>query len=208
MSIIKITGLTKDYGNQKGIFDLTFNIEEGEIFGYLGPNGAGKTTTIRHLLGFLKPDKGGSQILGMDCRLKSAEIMKNLGYLPGEIAFFDGMKGMEFLNFMGEMKGLKDTSLRDRLVDMFQLDTKGRIRKIFILTFEDASSATDFINNSPFDIIEANNKTVKLGILGNVTELIKALDKYKVLDLDTEKSSLEDIFMHYYGDLNISQKSD
>jgi ABC-2 type transport system ATP-binding protein len=118
------------------------------------------------------------------------------------------MKGMEFLNFMGEMKGLKDTSLRDRLVDMFQLDTKGRIRKIFILTFEDASSATDFINNSPFDIIEANNKTVKLGILGNVTELIKALDKYKVLDLDTEKSSLEDIFMHYYGDLNISQKSD
>ena len=301
MSIIKITGLTKDYGNQKGIFDLTFNIEEGEIFGYLGPNGAGKTTTIRHLLGFLKPDKGVSHILGMDCRLKSAEIMKNLGYLPGEIAFFDGMKGMEFLNFMGEMKGLKDTSLRDRLVDMFQLDTKGRIRKmskgmkqklaiicafmhdpkvlildeptsgldplmqktfadlileekskgktilmsshsfeeiertcdrvgiirqgklvatenihdlkkkrrkIFILTFEDASSATDFINNSPFDIIEANDKTVKLGILGNVTELIKALDKYKVLDLDTEKSSLEDIFMHYYGDLNISQKSD
>lgn len=90
MSIIEIDKLTKDYGDNKGIFDLTFEVKEGEVFGYLGPNGAGKTTTIRHLMGFLTPDKGSSQILGMDSRTRSAHIMKDLGYLPGEIAFLMG----------------------------------------------------------------------------------------------------------------------
>ena len=130
MSVIEINGLTKDYGNHKGIFNLSFHINEGEIFGYLGPNGAGKTTTIRHLMGFLTPDKGNATILGMDCRTQSAEIMKQLGYLPAEIAFFDGMNGMQFLNFMGEMRGLKDTTYRDKLIEKFQLDTKGKIRKM------------------------------------------------------------------------------
>ena len=293
MSIIEIIGLTKDYGDHKGIFDLTFTVEEGEVFGYLGPNGAGKTTTIRHLMGFLNPDKGSLKILGLDCRSERAEIMKHLGYLPGEIAFFDGMSGMEFLNFMAEMRGLTDVSLRDKLVDLFELDTKGKIRKmskgmkqklgivcafmhdprvlildeptsgldplmqktfanlileekskgktilmsshsfeevertcdrvgiirqgelvaiedmhdlkqkrrrIYLLDFDNPDSAAKFADSSGFDIIEVNENTVKLSILGNVTELIKALHEFTVLDLNTETSSLEDIFMHYYGD--------
>lgn len=293
MSIIEINGLTKDYGDHKGNFDLTFSIEEGEIFGYLGPNGAGKTTTIRHLMGFLTPEKGSVKILGLDCMSSSAEIMKHLGYLPGEIAFFDGMNGMEFLNFMTEMRGMTDIDLRDRLVDLFELDTKGKIRKmskgmkqklglvcafmhdprvlildeptsgldplmqktfadlileekskgktilmsshsfeeiertcdrvgiirqgeliatenmhdlrlkrrkIYLVVFDNSLSATRFANTSGFDIIDVNDNTIKLSILGNVTEFIKTLHNYTVLDLNTETSSLEDIFMHYYGD--------
>ena len=68
-------------------------------------------------MGFLTPDKGTSHILGMDSRTSSSDIMKLLGYLPGEIAFFDGMNGMEFLDFMAEMRGLADTSLKDKLMD-------------------------------------------------------------------------------------------
>lgn len=295
MSIIKINELTKDYGNNKGIFGLSFNVEEGEVFGYLGPNGAGKTTTIRHLMGFLTPDKGSSQILGMDCRMKSSEIMRYLGYLPGEIAFFDGMNGMEFLNFMGEMRGLKDTSLRDKLIDLFQLDTKGKIRKMskgmkqklgiisafmhdpkvlildeptsgldplmqktfadlileeksrgktilmsshsfeeiertcdrvgiirqgelvalesihdlkqkrrktYIIVFDTAASASNFVDTYDFDVVSIRDNTIRLSILGNVTKLVNALKQYTILDLDTEKSSLEDVFMHYYGSKN------
>lgn len=291
--IINIEGLTKDYGNHKGIFDLTFCVEEGEVFGYLGPNGAGKTTTIRHLLGFLTPDKGSSQILGMDTRTRSADIMKYLGYLPGEIAFFDQMTGIEFLKFMCEMRGLNDTKLRDRLIELFQLDTKSRIRKMskgmkqklglicafmhdpkvlildeptsgldplmqkifadlileeksrgktilmsshsfeeiertcdrvgiikrgelaatenmhdikqkrrktYVVTFDNAVTAADFAKSHAFDIVDIKENIVRLSIMGNVTEFIKSLDKYTVLDLDTERSSLEDIFMHYYGD--------
>jgi len=182
--IINIEGLTKDYGNHKGIFDLTFCVEEGEVFGYLGPNGAGKTTTIRHLLGFLTPDKGSSQILGMDTRTRSADIMKYLGYLPGEIAFFDQMTGIEFLKFMGEMRGLNDTKLRDRLIDLFQLDTKSRIRKMSKGMKQKLGLICAFMHDPKVLILD---------------EPTSGLDP-SVLDLDTERSSLEDIFMHYYGD--------
>lgn len=130
MSVIELNELTKDYGNHKGIFNLSFKVEAGEVFGYLGPNGAGKTTTIRHLMGFITPDKGKAMILGKDCLTESATIMKKLGYLPAEMAFFDGMSGMDFLKFMAEMRGMTDTNLRDKLIAMFDLDAKGRIRKM------------------------------------------------------------------------------
>ena len=67
MSVLVVEHLTKDYGNGKGVFDVSFDIEPGEIFGFLGPNGAGKTTTIRHLLGFIRPQSGKTSIGGLDC---------------------------------------------------------------------------------------------------------------------------------------------
>lgn len=85
--MITITDLTKEYGPGKGVFDLSFTVNRGEVFGYLGPNGAGKTTTIRNLLGFIHPDKGSCTIDGYDCHREGAKIQENLGYLPGEIAF-------------------------------------------------------------------------------------------------------------------------
>lgn len=65
MSVIKVSDLTKDYGSGRGVFDVSFEINKGEVFGFLGPNGAGKSTTIRHLMGFSKPEKGETYILGM-----------------------------------------------------------------------------------------------------------------------------------------------
>ena len=130
MSILEVNELTKDYGSHKGIFDITFSMEEGDVFGYLGPNGAGKTTTIRCLMGFLNPNHGKCSIMGMDCRLEQEKIQKNIGYLPGEIAFFDEMTGDNFLDLMASMRDLKNMERRIQLVDRFQLDTKGKIRKM------------------------------------------------------------------------------
>ncbi len=293
MSIIEINGLTKDYGNHKGIFDLSFQVKEGEVFGYLGPNGAGKTTTIRHLMGFLTPDRGACQILSMDCRREAAKIMKVLGYLPAEMAFFEGMNGLDFLKFMGELRGLADTTYRDRLIELFELETKGRIRKMskgmkqklalicafmhdpkilildeptsgldplmqklfadlileekakgktilmsshsfeeiertcdrvgiirqgnlvaiedihilkekrrktYLVTFDSPSTAAAFQKKDGFDRIIINGATAKVSILGNVNSFVQDISQYPVLDLDTEKSSLEDVFMQYYGD--------
>ncbi len=292
MSVIEINGLTKDYGNHKGIFNLSFHVEKGEVFGYLGPNGAGKTTTIRHLLGFLTPDIGSAKILGMDCRKNTAEIMKNLGYLPAEIAFFDGMKGMDFLKFMGEMRGLTDTSYRDKLIEKFQLDSKGTIRKMskgmkqklgivcafmhdpqvlildeptsgldplmqnifaelileekakgktilmsshsfeeiektcdrigiirtgelvatedihvlktkrrksYIITFDSPAAASAFAKTDNFDKITLDGATAIVDVLGSVTKLMKSLSGYTIIDFDTQKNSLEEVFMQYYG---------
>lgn len=130
MSILEVKELTKDYGSHKGIFDISFSMDEGDVFGYLGPNGAGKTTTIRCLMGFLNPNHGTCSIMGMDCRFESENIQKNIGYLPGEIAFFDEMTGDNFLDLMSSMRNLRNMERRIQLVDRFQLDTKGKIRKM------------------------------------------------------------------------------
>lgn len=130
MSVIEIKNLTKDYGNKKGIFNVNLSVKSGEVFGFLGPNGAGKTTTIRNLMGFIHPDKGSCLIKGIDCSRESYKIQDNLGYLPGEIAFMDDMTGIEFIKFIAGMKGLKDFSRANELIKNFELDTKGKIKKM------------------------------------------------------------------------------
>lgn len=130
MKRIEVQQLTKDYGNHKGVFHVNFSVEEGEVFGFLGPNGAGKTTTLRHLMGFIKPDCGRALIEGMDCFAKRKEIQQKLGYLPGEIALIDNITGIEFLNFIADMKGIKNRSKMQELITYFELDTKGKIHKM------------------------------------------------------------------------------
>ena len=128
--MIFISNLTKDYGNCKGIFDVTLEVQKGEVFGFLGPNGAGKTTTIRNIMGFIKPDKGTCTINNLDCFEQREIIQKDVGYIPGEIAFMDDMKGMEFIKFMGNYKGIKDLSKANELIERFELDLSGRIKKM------------------------------------------------------------------------------
>lgn len=127
--MIEVKKLTLKYPSGKGVFDLNFTVNEGEVMGYLGPNGAGKTTTIRALLGFMQPNKGTCTINGLDCVKDAPAIQKSLGYIPGEIAFLDDMNGDEFLKFMCEMRGTKDTTLQKRLLDMLELQPKGKIKK-------------------------------------------------------------------------------
>ena len=128
--MIEVKDLTMTYKNGKGIFDLSFSVKKGEVFGYLGPNGSGKTTTIRQLLGFTNADKGSCTINGFDCRTQTKEIQKILGYLPGEIAFFSDMTGKQFLNFMNDMRRCKDKTRTNNLIERFELETGGRIRKM------------------------------------------------------------------------------
>ena len=130
MSVITIQNLSRDYGAGKGIFDLSISVNHGEVFGFLGPNGAGKTTTIRHLMGFIKPHRGSCQIDGMDCWKKREEIQKRLGYIPGEISFFDDMTGKEFLKFVTEYRNLKNDSRMQEMIEHFELDPKGKIKKM------------------------------------------------------------------------------
>lgn len=130
MAVIELHGLTKDYGRGRGVFDLTFRVEKGEVFGFLGPNGAGKTTAIRQLMGFIRPDAGGCSIGGLDCSRQTADIQRSLGYLPGEIALMDEMTGTDFLSFIAEIKGVRDLSRAKALLNRFELDPSGSIRRM------------------------------------------------------------------------------
>lgn len=128
--MISVDKATMTYKSGKGIFDVSFQVKEGEVFGYLGPNGAGKTTTIRLLMGFTNPDSGGCTIRGLDCRRAAPEIQKFVGYLPGEMAFFEEMTGKQFLRAMNEMRGIKNNSRTQQLLERLELDCSGRIRKM------------------------------------------------------------------------------
>ena len=288
--MVEICALTKDYGNNKGIFDLSFNIKKGEAFGFLGPNGAGKTTTIRHLMGFLNPDKGSCSISGLDCRKQAAEIQKSVGYIPGEITLFDEMTGIGFLRFIGEMRGSRDLSYTERLIEMFELDANIRIKKMskgmkqklgidcafmndpsilildepssgldplmqnkfvelineqkklgktilmsshsfeevertcdrigiikkgrlvtiesvthlkqtrrrtYLVTFENDADAEAFANETGG---EKQGNSVKAVVQGEIKPFLSTVAKYSVTGLDAVTQSLEDVFMHYYGE--------
>lgn len=125
-----VQNVTKQFSNGKGLFDVSFQVKEGEVFGYLGPNGAGKSTTIRNLMGFIQPTSGTATILGFDCWKDAAKIQRSVGYLPGEISFIEGMNGLEFLQLMQGMRGMKNNGRRDELIDRFQFDVKTPIRKM------------------------------------------------------------------------------
>lgn len=130
MSIIQIDHLTRDYGSEKGIFDLTLHVKKGEVFGFLGPNGAGKTTTIRHLMGFLNQEAGTCKIDGMDTWGQRELIQASLGYIPGEISFFDDMTGLEFLKFSKDYRHMSADNRMAEMMDRFELDPKGKIKKM------------------------------------------------------------------------------
>lgn len=130
MNMIHVQHLTRDYGLGKGIFDVSIQVEQGEVFGFLGPNGAGKTTTIRHLMGFVRPAAGSCQIGGLDCWAKRDEIQKRLGYIPGEISFFDDMTGRDFLKFMSDYRRIGKDSRMQELLERFEFDPRGRIKKM------------------------------------------------------------------------------
>jgi len=128
--MIQLQGLTQQFSNGRGIFDVTFEVGKGEVFGFLGPNGAGKSTTIRHLMGYMKPQKGIALIQGFNTWEQQEKAREKIGYLPGEISFMDGMNGIEFIDLMAGMQGLKDKKRRNELIERLQFEPKTPIRKM------------------------------------------------------------------------------
>ena len=128
--VISVRNLTKDYGKGRGIFDVSFDVYKGTVFGYCGTNGSGKTTTLRNIMGFIKPNKGTITVNGLDAWKDADEIKKLVGYLPGEIAFPDVENGSEFLKIQAETLGLKDMSKAERIINMMQLDPTANLRRM------------------------------------------------------------------------------
>lgn len=128
--MIEVNNLTMLYSSKKGITDVSFQVKAGEVFGYLGPNGAGKTTTIRCLLGFMKAQEGKIMINGLDSWSDASKIQEMVGYIPGEMSLFDDMTGTEFLHFLLQMRNVKEKTRLNELLKIFDLDPKGKIRKM------------------------------------------------------------------------------
>ncbi len=128
-AIIQTNQLTKSYGRSRGIIDVTFDIQEGEVFGFLGPNGAGKTTTMRTLMGLLRANSGSATIGGLDCWNQSTEVKKLVGYLPGEFTFDPGLRGAQIIEYLGHLRGGIDQAYVRSLVGRLDFDPSKKFRE-------------------------------------------------------------------------------
>lgn len=154
MEKIEVENLTKDYGFGRGVFDVTFSVKSGEVFGFLGPNGAGKSTTIRHLMGFSKPDTGKTKILGLESFNNYYKFMDKVGYLPGEIALPTGLTGYEFIDMMKKLKGVKSDEWLNHLIKLFELDATGETKRMSLGVKRKLAIVTAFMNDPDILILD------------------------------------------------------
>lgn len=179
MNVIDVEHLTKDYGFGRGVFDVSIHVEKGEVFGFLGPNGAGKSTTIRHLMGFSKADEGEVKIFGEPTFDKYYEILKRVGYIPGEIALPAGLTGKEFIKMMQDLTGIHNEERLKMLRDIFELD--------------DASLLCDV-------------KRMSLGVKRKLAVVSAFMSDPEVLILDEPTSGLDPVMQERFVDFIHKEK--
>ena len=171
MSIIEVSNLTKFYGKSRGIVDVSFNVEEGEIFGFIGPNGAGKSTTIRLLLSLIHPTKGSATVFGKNVVTHGPEIRRDIGYLPSEVYYYEGMKVIDLLKYSASF---------------YACDCKQRIR--------DMSDIMELELNRRISDLSYGNKK-KVGIVQGL------LHSPKLLFLDEPTAGLDPLMQRKFFDL-------
>ena len=130
MDAIKITKLTKYYGKNRGIVDLNLVVNKGEFFGFIGPNGAGKSTTIRTLLGLISLTEGNAQIFGMDITKEKQAVLKKVGYLPSETAFYPSMKVKDVLKLSANLRKEDCSAEANLLCERLQLNMSRRMEEL------------------------------------------------------------------------------
>ena len=154
MSVIEIKNLTKDYGYNKGVFDINLNINEGEMVGFVGTNGSGKTTTIRSILGFIKPTSGEAKVKGLNSWEHASEIIKDVGYVPGEIAFPDLKTGVDFLNSQKEFLNMKNMDYANELIERLQLDPRANLKRMSKGMKQKTALVAALMNDAPIIILD------------------------------------------------------
>ena len=129
-NIVEIENLTKSYGKNRGVIDVSLEIKEGDIFGFLGPNGAGKSTTIRSMLGLLKINSGNIKIMGLDSVKDHEEILKNVGYMPSEAWFYDSMKVKDVIKYAADVRGIDCSLEAEKLCERLKVDRNKKIKQL------------------------------------------------------------------------------
>ena len=176
MNVIEIKNLTKTYGKARGISDISFNVEEGEIFGFIGPNGAGKSTTIRTLLSLIYPTGGSATIFGKDSVKYAPEIKKEIGYLPSEVFYYDNMRVKDLLKYSASFYKKDCTKRIHELAEIMDLDLNKKI--------DDLS----FGNKKKVGIVQGLLHEPKLIILDEPTSGLDPLMQQKFFDLLIEEN--------------------
>jgi ABC-2 type transport system ATP-binding protein len=176
MKIIEVSHLTKYYGKSRGIVDVSFGVEEGEIFGFIGPNGAGKSTTIRLLLSLIHPTSGSARVFGKEVTTHGPAIRRDIGYLPSEVYYYEGMRVIDLLKYsasfydgdfsarMGELAEYMELDLNRRISDLSYGNKKkvgivqGLLHRPKLLFLDEPTAGLDpLMQRKFFDLIRQEN---------------------------------------------------
>jgi ABC-2 type transport system ATP-binding protein len=171
MSVIEVTNLTKYYGKARGIVNVSFGVEEGEIFGFIGPNGAGKSTTIRLLLSLIHPTNGSANVFGKDVTTRGPEIRRDIGYLPSEVYYYEGMKVIDLLKYSASFYEGDCTKRLHKLSETMELELNRRI------------SDLSYGNKKKVGIVQGLLHSPKLLFLDEPTAGLDPLMQRKFFDL-------------------------
>ncbi len=176
MSVIEVNHLTKYYGKARGIIDVSFHVDEGEIFGFIGPNGAGKSTTIRLLLSLIYPTSGSATIFGKDCIQYGPVIRQQIGYLPSEVFYYERMRVIDLLKYSASFYPQDCTQRMRELAELMELELNRRI--------EDLS----YGNRKKVGIVQGLLHRPKLLFLDEPTAGLDPLMQRKVFQLVREEN--------------------
>lgn len=173
-NVIEISNLTKSYGKNRGVIDVSMNVKRGDIFGFIGPNGAGKSTTIRSMLGFLKFDSGSIKILGMDSVKDHVSILKVVGYMPSEAWFYGSMRVSEVIKYAADIRKKDCRAEAEKLCERLKVDVNKRIKEL------------SYGNRKKVSIVCAMQHRPKLFIFDEPTGGLDPLIQKHFFDLITE----------------------
>lgn len=177
MSIIEVNKLTKYYGKARGIVEVSFGVEPGEIFGFIGPNGAGKSTTIRLLLSLIHPTSGSAQVFGKDVTTHGPDIRREIGYLPSEVYYYEGMKVIDLLKYSASFYAGDFTKRLHELAETMELDLNRRI------------SDLSYGNKKKVGIVQGLLHSPKLLLLDEPTSGLDPLMQRKFFNLIREENA-------------------
>ncbi|MBO6104526.1 MAG: ATP-binding cassette domain-containing protein [Methanobrevibacter sp.] len=223
--MIEVNHLTKDYGEHKGIFDLSLSIKKGEVYGFIGPNGAGKSTTMRHMMGFSRADNGNVTIKNLDSWQDKEKIKEFTGYLAGEIALPNDMTGLQYLKLISKMRKMQSFDYAEELLKYFKINPNAGIKKMSkgmkqkiaivatfmhdpdIILLDEPTSGLDPLMQERFiDLVEKekqNGKTIFLSshIFDEVSKvcdrvgIVKEGNLIKELDMDSLRNNEEKTYI-------------
>lgn len=179
MPVISINQLKKYYGKSRGVECVTFDVEEGEIFGFIGPNGAGKSTTIKLLLSLLKPDEGTASVFGMDIIRDSAKIKEDLGYVPGEVRYYPEMRVGQLLDITLRFhhKNPADfVDLRNELCRIFDIDLSKKFETLSLGNKKKVAIAQALIHNPRLIILDEPTNGLDPLMQKNLFDYLKKLN--------------------------------
>jgi len=163
--LIEVKNLTKRYGNMRGVTDLNFTVEKGEVLGFLGPNGAGKSTTMNIITGYKPPTEGSVVIDGFDITRNPIEAKKRIGYLPEQPPIYPELSVMSYLKFVCELKGVEKTKIMPHIHEIMELvgiyDHRNRLIKNLSKGYKQRTGLAQALVSNP-DVLVLDEPTVGL----------------------------------------------